>query len=224
MKRIVLFVEGEGEADAVPRLIKRLLTEQDAWDVVALDPDPFRVGQVQKLLKDDCHKWNGWLRASLKRGNIGGVLLLLDGDVPTIGSELFCAAEAAKLLADKAKIAGAGSTFSVAIVFARQEYESWFIAGFESIAGRQLPDGRKISPAVTVPTENIEESPRDAKGWLSKVIAGGYKPTRDQSAITDMIDIEAIRARELRSFRRLEAAVSQLVAAIREGRYVATPS
>lgn len=31
MKRIVLFVEGEGEAEALPKLVKQLLTEQNAW-------------------------------------------------------------------------------------------------------------------------------------------------------------------------------------------------
>jgi hypothetical protein len=49
MKRIVLFVEGEGESDAVPKLVKKLLTEQNAWDVVFLDDAPFRVGEVTKL-------------------------------------------------------------------------------------------------------------------------------------------------------------------------------
>jgi hypothetical protein len=47
MKRIVLFVEGEGEADAVPKLVKRLLSEQNAWDAVSLDENTFRVGEVE---------------------------------------------------------------------------------------------------------------------------------------------------------------------------------
>lgn len=52
-KRIVLFVEGEGEANAVPQLIKRIFTEQNAWDAVALDEHPFRVGQINRLVKDE---------------------------------------------------------------------------------------------------------------------------------------------------------------------------
>lgn len=52
MKRIVLFVEGEGESDAAPRLVKRLLTEQNAWDAVFLDEHPFRVGEINNLVKE----------------------------------------------------------------------------------------------------------------------------------------------------------------------------
>ena len=36
MKRIVLFVEGEGEAEALPKLVKRLLTEQKAAKIIEL--------------------------------------------------------------------------------------------------------------------------------------------------------------------------------------------
>ena len=44
MKRLILFVEGEGEADAVPTLVRRLVTDQDGWNGVFLDDNPFRVG------------------------------------------------------------------------------------------------------------------------------------------------------------------------------------
>ena len=223
MKRIVLFVEGEGEADAVPRLVKRLLTEQNAWDVVYLDDRPFRVGQVQKLLKESCGEWNRKLAASLKRRDVGGVLLLLDGDITRIGSEMFCAAETAKVLARVAAKIGGGKTFSVAVVFARQEYETWFIAGIQSLAGRHLPDGRVIDPSATAPGGDLEENPRNAKGWLSQVIQGGYKPTRDQATLSDMIDLQQVRVRQLRSFHRLESAISELVSAIRSEKHITTP-
>ena len=225
MKRIVLFVEGEGESDAAPRLIKRLLTEQNAWDAVYLDEHPFRVGQVNKLVKDDYREWKRKLSASMKRPNVGGVLLILDGDVRKVGRDAFCAAIVARALAKEAMEVGAGSTFSVAIVFSRQEYESWLIAGITSFAGKTLPDGRLAAPAdVKAPEGDVEKSPRDAKGWLSKVVQGGYKPTRDQAALTDLLDLQLVRDQGLRSFRRLESAVAELVAAIRSESHVATPS
>src|SRR5271165_1097694 len=99
MKRIVLFVEGEGEAEAVPKLVKRLLTELNAWDAVGLDENTFRVGQVNKLAKDNYREWKRKLAASLKRRNVGGVLLLLDGDVKKAGADAFCAAKVAQSLA-----------------------------------------------------------------------------------------------------------------------------
>jgi len=225
MKRIVLFVEGEGESVAAPRLIKRLLTEQNAWDAVFLDEHPFRVGQINKLVKDDCREWKRKLSACVKRPNVGGVLLMLDGDVRNVRGDAFCAATIAKALAKEAMPAGGGSTFSVATVFARQEYESWLIAGIQSFAGKTLPDGRMAAPAdVKAPDFDVEENPRDAKGWLAKVVVGGYKPTRDQAALTDLLDLQLVRDRRLRSFRRLESALAELVAAIRSECHVVTPS
>jgi hypothetical protein len=223
MKRVVIFVEGEGEADAVPKLVKQLLTYQGAWDVLALDPDPFRVGHVNKLVKDHYREWTRKLAASLKRRDLGGVLLLLDGDAKKVEGHAFCAAKVAKSLANEAISLGAGTTFSVAVVFATQEYETWLIAGIESLAGKRLPDGRMIDENAKAPAGNLEEAPRDAKGWFSGVVEGGYKPTRDQAALTDLVDLEVVRQRGLRSFQRLESAIAGLVAAIRTESHVATP-
>ncbi|MDY0166889.1 MAG: DUF4276 family protein [Thermoguttaceae bacterium] len=224
MKRIVLFVEGDGDEVALPRLVKRLLTEQNVWagGDIFLDENPFRVGQVGNLLKNDCRKWKRWLAASVKRPSVGGVLLVLDGDAKTIHRKSFCAAAIAAQLADEAKGQGGGRTFSVAVVFARQEYESWLIPGLAAMAGRQLSNGRLIRPGAQLPTENLEEK-RDTKGWINSILEGGYRPTRDQAALTEMVDLQAIRNCKLRSFRRLEAALAELVTAIREGVHVATP-
>jgi hypothetical protein len=224
MKRLVLFVEGEGESDAAPRLIKRLLDEHNAWDVLWLDENPFRVGEVTRLLKDDSREWKRKLAASAKRSSLGGVLLILDGDLRSIGQRAFCTAEVARSLAQESRTVGGGAEFSVAIVFARQEFESWLIAGFESLAGKLLPDGRRIAACEQHrPPPNTEDGPRDAKGWLSKAIDGGYKPTRDQALLTNLVDLAVIRDRRIRSFLRLESAVSALVNAIRSGVHTVSP-
>ena len=224
MNRIVLFAEGQGEHVALVQLVRRLLTEQNAWEHgdILLDECPFRVGHVGNLLKNDYRKWKSWLAASAKRRNLGGVLLVLDGDIKTIGGKDFCAAAIAAQLADEAKSQGGGITFSVAVVFARQEYESWLIPGIVALAGRQVSNGRLIRPGATLPAEDLEEK-RDAKRWINRVLEGGYRPARDQAALTDVVDLQAIRNCKLRSFRRLEAALADLVTAIREGAHVATP-
>jgi hypothetical protein len=147
----------------------------------------------------------------------------LDGDADRFEHGMFCAWKAAVTLADRSKDVGGGSLFSVACVFARQEYESWIIAGVESLAGRSLPDGRPGVKAGTVAPPSPEKAPRDAKGWLSKNINGGYKPTTHQLPLTDMVDVSMIRNRNLRSFRRVENALRQLVDAIRSGQHVVTP-
>ena len=196
MKRIVLFVEGEGESDAMPGLVGRLLEEQKAWDSVFLDEHTFRVGQVNKLVKNEFYEWKRKLSASMKRPNLGGVLLVLDGDIDRVGSDPFCAAAVARSLTKEAAIVGAGTTYSVATVFALQEFESWLIAGIESLAGKTLPDGRVVAPAgVKAPPGDLEQSPRAAKEWLNKVVEGGYKPTRDQAELTKSVDLRLVRER-----------------------------
>jgi hypothetical protein len=208
----------------VPTLVKRLLTEKGGWGDILLDEDLFRVGSVDKLVKKDFHDWKRYLGTSLKRSNVGGVLLILDGDLDRVAGKDFCAADAARSPASAAMQVGAGTTFSVAVVFARQEYESWLIAGIASLAGKALPDGRLIQHHAKAPEGDLEASPRDAKRWLDAIIDQGYKPTRDQAELTRLVDLQVIRARNLRSFRRLESALSTLLEAFQCDRPVVSPA
>lgn len=223
MKRIVLFVEGEGEADAVPNLVTRLLHEQGIWDVF-VDQNPFRVGEIGRLVKDEFREWKRKLQAALKRGQVGGVLLLLDGDIAKVRGVPFCAANVARDLAEAAKSVGAGSMFSVASIFVRQEYESWLIASLGAFLGKSFPDGREFPQDAKPPDGDLEESPRAAKGWLSRLIDGGYKETRDQITLTRWLDFQLVRDRGMRSFRRLESALEELVTAIRSENHIASPT
>jgi len=220
MKRIILFVEGEGEAIAGPNLVSRIVTDKQGHDAVFVDPDTFRVKNLGKLVKNDFDDWGKKLRAAAKRRNLGGVLLLLDGDSKSFENEAFCPASAAKRLAEKAKDVGGGSVFSVACVFACQEFESWFIAAIKGF--RELPDGRRIDLPETLP-DDPESSPRDAKSWLRSVVNTGYKPTQDQAVFANAMDFELLRVARNRSFLRLENAVSQLIEAARSENHAVSP-
>ena len=220
MKRIILFVEGEGEAIAGPTLVSRIVTEQQGHDAVFVDPKTFRVKNLGNLVKNDFAGWGKKLRAAAKRGNLGGVLLLLDGDSKSFEKESFCPASAARRLAERAKDVGGGSLFSVACVFACQEFESWFIAAIKGF--HTLPDGRKIVLPNTLPVDP-ECSPRDAKGWLRSVVNIGYKPTQDQAVFAKEVNFDLLRRARNRSFLRLEHAVSQLIEAARSDRHAVSP-
>ena len=225
MKRLVLFVEGDGDKSAVYVLVKRLLNEFDLWGGLHLDEDPYRVGGANGLLKDERKKWLGLLRMAARERDLGGVLLVLDGDVRRVGDEQFCAARVARELAQASTRVGGGSLFSVATVFARQEFESWLIAGIESLAGRPLENGRAGVKAGTQPPEkDLELAPRDAKGWLSKAMESGYNEVRDQVELTKMVKLSLIRERRMRSFKRLEDALLTIVQAIRDDSHVVSPS
>ena len=82
-KRLVLLVEGQGDREAAPVLLKRLLPP-NAFDSVILDSDPpLRVGEFRKLSRNDYQDWRRYLRAAVTtRKNVGGCLLILDGDDP----------------------------------------------------------------------------------------------------------------------------------------------
>lgn len=163
MRRLILFVEGDGESDAVPTLVKRLLNEKGDWNDLFLDDAAFRVGSIDKLVKADFRDWKRYLAAGLKRSNVAGVLLILDGDIEKVGGKAFCAAAAARSLAVEAKHVGAGRTFSVAVVFAIQEFETWLIAGVTSLAGQRLPDGRLVKVNARPPGGNLEAGPRETR-------------------------------------------------------------
>jgi hypothetical protein len=129
-KRLVLLVEGHGDVEAAPVLLGRLLKEYHAsspvFDSLVLDKlPPLRVGEYSIIHKNDFSDWRRYLQVALKtRGNVGGCLLLLDGDCPPRNGTDFCARDAAKLLAEEAVKVGAGNLFSLGIVFACQEFES----------------------------------------------------------------------------------------------------
>ena len=224
-KRLVLCVEGEGDVAAAPLLVKRLLTELQAWDCVWLDPNPLRMGGVTSLFGRKAENWSKKLELAAERGGLGAVLLLQDGDVGAIPGQLFCPASLGRDLSQRARNVGAGKLFSVASVFARQEFESWLIAGVGSLAGKPLPDGRPGIPAgVAAPAGDLEQNPRDAKKWLKQRLPTGYAETTDQALLTQIVEIKAIRQRGMRSFRRLENALNQLVNAVRTGQHIVTPA
>jgi hypothetical protein len=106
--RLVLFVEGEGDRQAIPALVKRLLTESDAWSHLFLDDKPFVVGNAADLTKDNGKDWLRLLNAARKRPNLGAVLLIQDGDLGRIRREDFCAARFGARLSDWARATGAG--------------------------------------------------------------------------------------------------------------------
>ena len=226
-KRLVLLVEGQGDVDAAPILVGRLLKEYSAFDAVFLDSHPpLRVGEFSKLVKGDFGEWRRLLQAAVTtRKNVGGCILLLDGDSPhQVEKQPFCAMRAARRLAAEAQKVGAGSLFSVAIVFACMEFESWLIGGVQSLVNQAFSENRQGIRTLNKQVPNDPETaPRDAKGWLRSVMTTGYKPSRDQAELTRLVDLDAIRNRNLRSFGRMESALQGLVAAIRSGHHAVTP-
>ncbi|MGC8539881.1 MAG: DUF4276 family protein [Phycisphaerae bacterium] len=227
-KMIIPFGEGEGEELALPKLIKRVLQEalpsSDYVPEIQVAHRAWRVGHLEKLRKNDGQIWKEKLTLASEKKNASAVLLLLDGDRPdNLGSPPHCVGTVASQLAAWAREVGAGKVFSVAVVIARQEMESWFIAGADSLRGVRDSNGLLLGANLQVLTGDLESSPRDAKDWLNRNMPSGYKPTADQVRLAQRVDLKLIRDRKLRSFQRFDNALAQIQSALTSGRHIATP-
>lgn len=175
--RVACIVEGHGDVDAVPVLLRRLAN--------ALDPLlPVQVEQPIRVTKDKLLKSGELERAvelaARKIGGAGAILILLDSDE-------HCPAELGPDLLKRAS--AARSDVSIAVVLAKQEFEAWFLAAAESLRGR-----RGLRDDLEPPAD--PEGIRGAKEWLTAHMAGGqhYVETLDQPALAAVFDLEAARS------------------------------
>jgi hypothetical protein len=234
LRRLVLFVEGKGDRDAVPTLARRVLADVGGSDVLFVDRNAVPVHGLGTLVRNNCSEWLRLLCAIGKtRGrDLAAMLLLLDGDVvqvprtwepylQTQGSQVFCARRAAALLASRAREARAGTVFSLATVFAMKEFETWLLAGLESLRGVALAEGRGTVPVGAVAPPGDVEDKRDAKGRLKEQVPA-YQQTLDQAVLASHVDLAQVRGR-CKSFRRFEHAIRQIVEAARNNRPIVSP-
>ena len=159
-------------------------------------PRPIRIGR-QKLLKDGELERVVELAAG-QAGTDGCILILLDADDD-------CPAKLGPGLLQRARTRR--PDYAISVVLAKTEYEAWFLAAGDSIAGQ-----RGIAGSVTLPPD--PESIRDAKGWLSARMPPGqpYRPTLHQSKFTAIFDLDSARA--VPSFNKLWRDVSALLAPV----------
>ncbi len=213
---IFVFVEGKGDVDAAPILCRRVLRDLlgDKWNEHPLKfGQGWRVGHLRKLTAGNYAKWVRITKAALN-SRASGILLLLDGD----SLNGHCPADEARKLVHKVVAdCGAGKAISVAVVFAMQEIESWFMPDADRLVG---PRG---GPPIELP-EDMEAAPRDAKSWFKTRREGGYLPTANQRDFAERVNIQTVRGHKLRSFKRFEHALVELYEAACGGQPVATPA
>ncbi len=189
--RIVPIVEGDGEVQAVPALIRRIHAEVSAGT-------PLEVGRPVRVKRNRVLHTGELERYLTLAGNLAGVdgriLVLLDANGD-------CPAELGPAIVRRARKARPDRR--VEVVIAQREYECWFLAAIDSLRGT-----RSIPPDVSVPQD--PESIRGAKEWLRARMKGRYSPTADQTALTTRFDMAAARRRS-RSFGRMWRAVGALL-------------
>jgi hypothetical protein len=173
---VACIVEGQGDVSAAPVLLKRLVTFVNP-DIYA-DVRPFRVGRSKLVLLGELERAVELAGRGLRSPGI--VLIVIDSDDD-------CPKELAQVLLDRARRA-AGDRWPVGVVLAKREFENWFIAAAESIAGYA-----GLRPDLTAPPN--PESIRGAKEWLHRNMLSGkaYSPTIDQPALASKFDLNAAR-------------------------------
>jgi hypothetical protein len=195
--RITAIVEGDGECQAVPVLIRRIAREIDPVFVPVVLP-PIRI-PASKLVKEGELERAVQL-AALKLQGRGGILIVLDCDdgcPAQEGPRLLCRAQKAR------------NDYPISVVLAKKEYESWFLAASASLANRRGLPARLEGPPDP-------EAIRDAKGWLTSQMPRGfrYSETRDQAALTAVFDMVA--ARQADSFDKLYREVHRMLSDLGE--------
>lgn len=176
MVKIVAIVEGHGEVEALPLLLRRI-AEIAAPGIVPEIPKPIRVPRQRILKQGEVERA---VELAARKGDADGrILVLLDADHD-------CPRSLAADVLDRANVARADRR--IRVVVAKAEYEAWFLAAAESLAGL-----RGIREDVTAPEDC--EAIRDAKGWLSGRMPTGrsYRETLDQPALTARFDLDAAR-------------------------------
>jgi hypothetical protein len=214
---LFIFVEGEADKIALPRLCRRALKHllgSAEWSRQPLGMrECWKVGHVGNLVANGYEKWRRHL-GNAARMQASAVLLILDGDRLSQG----CPVAAARRLVAAAGESGAGSKFSLAVVFAMQEIESWFIPDAKNLLGRDAKATLGEIPG------DPEKSPRDAKGWFKANRVGGYGPTANCGDFAERVDLRTVEGAGLRSFQRFENALIQIHTAAYTGKHSATPS
>ncbi len=192
---IVPLVEGHGEIEAVPLLLRRFSAEKTPKISLKINP-PLRV-RAGSFLSDENYfkKYIKLASAKAMQGN-GLVLILLD-------CEDDCPANLGPDLLRKAKEIRADVEYLV--VLAYREYESWFIAAAESLRGcHGLPN------SLTSPDD--VEAIRGAKEWLGRRMPNKYVPQIHQAGFTNKIDFDL--ASTVSSFRRFRDRIHEYLSKI----------
>lgn len=220
MPKLVPIVEGDGEVNALPILIRRLLQEvfQDySWQVLS----PHNAKGCANLTIP--HGIERLVQRVVQAGPCDAILVLLDCDA---AESLFkskilkhrdCPYHLAQHLAER--IQRTAPPVSAVVTVAKWEYEVWLLASLEHIT-----TNTKYSHLAQHPMPNDIEAIPSPKKWFKDRFPQRYPyaETFDQAKMTALIDIPTVYARS-RSFRRLQHAIEQLREAHEQATLIVTP-
>lgn len=198
MISVIPVVEGNGDVDALPELLNRILSQKfNRYDIIVPQGKSkvVKANGRQKLIG----KLEKFLRHAQNKPNCGAILVLVDSDND-------CPVTLAQQLSQRCESIGARCP--VQVVCAHRSYESWFLASLDTIRGQNGIDCTAVLHC------DVEEVVRP-KQWLTGKMPSGqaYKETSHQGTLSRRIDID-LAYRNSRSFRKLFHAMEDLLVAI----------
>ncbi|WP_083816689.1 DUF4276 family protein [Thermaerobacter marianensis] len=176
--RIASIVEGHGDVDAVPALLRRIAHACGAYDVRILPP--IRVARTHIRANDPELERVVELARYRLQGS-GGLIVVFDADTD-------CPAQLGPSL--QQELEKKVAPVKTAVVLAKMEFEAWFLAAIESLRGF-----RGIRENAVPPPD--PESIRGAKEELRRMMVPerGYGETVDQVAFASRFDLQLARSR-----------------------------
>lgn len=187
---ILPIVEGKSEVEAVPILLRRLLSRLERYDIEIARP--FRVHRYSVVKDGELERAVSY--GSKSRDGIRAVMLLLDADddAPEVLEST--------LLARCRK----ATPLPCAVVLAKRELEAWFLGSKDSLRGIC-----GIRPDANAPPG--PEEIRGAKERLTRNMLGrSYLEVDDQPVLAAHMDLDRAFER-CPSFRRFSSELERLV-------------
>jgi hypothetical protein len=194
--KVYPIVEGHGEVDAAPLLIRRLFFEAQCHAIGV--GRPIRRTQSQLRSKEGIQ---AGVRLALLQPECAAVIILFDGEDD-------CPKDLAAQVRTWASQAASGTPCDVVVAY--REYETWFLAAIESLRGQYGIAQDAVAPVNP-------EAKRDAKGALEKFMPANraYSETGDQPAMSQKFDM-GLAHRRNRSFRKMVKTIGDLLAQLQQ--------
>jgi len=194
---IACIVEGHGDVEAVPILLRRLAQERQLYTIKILKPVRCPRNKFVRGNAIDTQELSRAVQLAGKKlatYHPVALLLLIDADeaCPALMGPQLCNA-----------IREVEPRIPLGVVLAKREFEAWLVASISSIAQHE-----GIAPPAHPPAD--PETLNDPKGYLGQHIFpdGKYSETVDQPRFSDVFDMH--QAEVCSSFRKFRREVDRL--------------
>jgi hypothetical protein len=201
---IVAIVEGPGEVEALPILLRRIFEQKQIYQISI--QKPINAHGLGNLTTPG--GLERFLAVAEGSSSCDAILVLVDADIN-------CAKNLALELANRSRVHN--PHIATAVVAAKYRYESWFIYSLESLCGKR-------GFQTNLPIIDDPETMPNPKKFLTNNKTQGriYRETTDQAPMSNLIDLNLVMQRS-RSFCRLMHAVDELIGCITSGIPKITP-